>query len=97
MLGGWTLAATSGYAAGDPAYLSFDAGGKYSPDFLQLWSYDGTSWTNFTANDVTYDGEYVNFTVTSMGCYAVTVPEPSVLALVGIGAFGLLAYGWQRK
>ena len=97
VLGGWTLAATSGYAAGDPAYLSFDAGGKYSPDFLQLWSYDGTSWTNFTANDVTYDGEYVNFTVTSMGCYAVTVPEPSVLALVGIGAFGLLAYGWQRK
>ena len=25
------------------------------------------------------------------------VPEPSTLALLGMGAFGLLAYAWQRR
>jgi PEP-CTERM motif-containing protein len=26
-----------------------------------------------------------------------SVPEPSTLALVGIGGFGLLSYGWRRR
>jgi hypothetical protein len=25
------------------------------------------------------------------------IPEPSSLALLGIGAFGLIGYGWRRK
>ena len=96
VLGGWTLAATAGYAAGDPAYLSFDSGGNYSPEFLQLWSYNGTSWSKFTASDVNYDGTFVNFTVTSMGTYAVTVPEPGTMVLLACGLVGVGVL-WQPK
>jgi hypothetical protein len=28
---------------------------------------------------------------------ALTIPEPSALALLGVSAFGLLAYGWRRR
>jgi hypothetical protein len=91
VLGGWNLSATSGYAAGDPVYLSFDTAGIYSQEFLQLWSYNGTSWTKFAASDQNFDGKYVNFTATSLGGYAVTVPEPGAVVLL---AFGLM--GWRR-
>jgi hypothetical protein len=52
----------------------------------------------FIANDLTYDGNYASFTVTGFSGYAVTtVPEPAMLALIGIGAIGLLGYAWRWR
>ncbi|MCC6124620.1 MAG: PEP-CTERM sorting domain-containing protein [Pirellulales bacterium] len=96
VLGGWTLKTTSGYVAGEPVYLSFDTGGRYSRELLQLWSYNGTAWTKFSASDVNFDGQYVNFTVTGMSTYAATVPEPGTAVLLVCGLMGLAA-AWRRK
>jgi hypothetical protein len=103
VLGGWTISATSGFTAGDPMYLSFGLGtGKtYSSNDLQLWSYSGSQWSKFSANDLTCDANYANFTTTSMGCYAVTavttVPEPGTLLLLAFGLMGIAATGWRIR
>ena len=98
ILGGWQFAFTSGYAQGDPAYLSFDVGSGYSPNGLEVWHFDGSEWTPFAANDLTYDGTYASFTVTGFSGYAVTtVPEPGSMAMLVAGAVSLLAYAWRKR
>jgi hypothetical protein len=98
LLGGWEFAFASGYAAGDPAYLSFDVGAGYSRNGLEVWHYDGANWTEFAANDLTYDGTYASFTVTGFSGYAVTtVPEPGTLALLVAASLGLCVYGRRKK
>ncbi len=98
VLSGWEFAFSSGYAAGDPAYLSFDVGAGYPRNGLEVWHYDGTHWTAFTAGDLTYDGTYASFTVTGFSGYAVTtVPEPGTLALLLAAGLGLLAYARQKR
>jgi T5SS/PEP-CTERM-associated repeat protein len=97
LLGGWTLAAATGYAAGDPVYLSFgNGGGGYAEDKLQVWSYDGTTWAKFAADDLTFDGSYASFTTTALGTFAVSVPEPGmgVLLLGGLAAAWVLRRRW---
>jgi T5SS/PEP-CTERM-associated repeat protein len=97
-LRGWEFAATGGYAAGDPAYLSFDLGAGYSRNGLEIWHYDGSSWTEFAANDLTYDGTYASFTVTGFSGYAVTtVPEPGTLVLLVVAALGVLPYARRKR
>ncbi len=57
-------------------------------------------WTPFSANDLTYDGNYASFTVNDLNGFAVTtiaVPEPGSLALLLAGAISLLAYAWRRR
>lgn len=71
VLGGWALAATGGYASGDPAYLSFAVGPAQLRNDLEVWQYNGTSWALYAANDLTYDRTYASLTVTAMGIYAV--------------------------
>jgi T5SS/PEP-CTERM-associated repeat protein len=71
VLSDWTCSAT-GYAAGSPAYLSLDIGGGYSSDDIDVWTRNGSTWTPFSASDLTYDGTYANFTVAAFGTYAVT-------------------------
>ena len=91
ILGGWDLAADGGYTVGDPIYLSFKDGiGGNTTSSMHLWSYDGTKWSPFDADDLAYDGSYASFTATSMGCYAVTVPEPGMIMLLGLGIGGVL-------
>ena len=70
----WTCS-TTGYASRNPAYLSFSGagnGGGFYQNGLEVWSYNGTGWTGFPANDLTYDGTYASFTVTAFGSFAVT-------------------------
>ena len=100
VLGAWNFSTDSGYTRGDPAYLSLGVGPGYSSDGLEVWQYVGTNWTEYAANDLTYDGNYASFTVSGFNGYAVTgisVPEPSTLVLPGIGAISLLAYAWRRQ
>jgi len=97
VLGGWEFAFASGYTAGDPAYLSFGIGSGYSRGGLEIWHYDGSSWTPFGANDLTYDGTYASFTVTGFSGYAVTtVPEPGTRALLVAAGLGLCVYGGRK-
>ncbi|MFZ1933982.1 MAG: PEP-CTERM sorting domain-containing protein, partial [Thermoguttaceae bacterium] len=87
-----------GYTPGDPAYLSFGIGSGYSSEGLEVWHYDGSNWTEFAANDLTYDGTFASFTATGLSGYAmVAVPEPGTLALLAGGFVGLLAYAWRRR
>ena len=73
VLGSWGFSAT-GYATGSPACLSFNIGSGYSRDDLEVWHYSGTSWSPYTANDLTCNRDYANFTVTGFGDYAITDP-----------------------
>ena len=74
VMSGWTCS-TTGYASGSPAYLSLAGignGGGFYPSGLEVWSYSGSTWSPFSANDLTYDGTFASFTVTSFGSFAVT-------------------------
>jgi T5SS/PEP-CTERM-associated repeat protein len=100
VFGAWSFTSAGGYAAGDPAYLSFGVGAGRPTDSLIVWHYDGNNWTPFNANDLTYDGNYASFTATDLSGFAVTgivVPEPSTFALLGIGTISLLAYAWRCR
>jgi T5SS/PEP-CTERM-associated repeat protein len=100
VFGAWGFAFTSGYAAGDPAYLSFLVGEGYSRDDFKVWHRSGGSWTAFDASDLSYDGQYANFTVTGFSGYAVTgtmVPEPGTLGMALAAGVALVGYGWRRR
>jgi T5SS/PEP-CTERM-associated repeat protein len=89
-LEGWTFAA-EGYTAGEPVSLALKVGSGWASENLNVWHFDGSSWTAFAASDLAYDGMYASFTVTGFSGYAVTgVPEPAGLAIMALGAMGLL-------
>jgi T5SS/PEP-CTERM-associated repeat protein len=90
VLEGWTFAA-EGYTAGEPVSLALKVGSGWASENLNVWHFDGSSWTAFAASDLAYDGMYASFTVTGFSGYAVTgVPEPAGLAIMALGAMGLL-------
>ena len=76
VLSGWTFSAP-GYTAGDPVYLSLGVG--YSRDALDVWSYNGSTWSAFAANDLTFDGRFASFTVTALDGYDYAVAAVPVL------------------
>ena len=77
LLGGWQFAGS--YPAGDPAYLSLAVGGGFSPGGLDVWSYNGTTWTPHAADDLTYDGTFASFTETALGGYGYAVAATPIL------------------
>ena len=72
VMSGWTCS-TTGYASGSRAYLSLavPATVGFYPGGLDVWNYVG-GWSPFSADDLTYDGTFASFTVTSFGSFAVT-------------------------
>ena len=71
LLAGWTFA-TTGYAPGTPVFLSIDLVPRVTAGTLGLWQFNGTTWSAYTAPDLTYDGADANFTVTGLDGYAVS-------------------------
>jgi T5SS/PEP-CTERM-associated repeat protein len=98
VLSGWTFATTNyTVSSTNPVYLSFNVGAGQSSDELDLWQYNGTTWTPYTPTDLTYDGTFASFTATGLSGYAMVVAEPSTLPLLAAGLFGLLAHAWRRR
>ena len=76
-LDAWGFSSVTGYTAGDPVYLSLSLGAGYSPyqlatagftrTNLTVWDYNGTSWSQMLASDLTFDGTYASFTAALNG------------------------------
>ncbi len=99
ILSGWDFTAESGYTAGSPTYLSLYAGAGQDLSDLAIWHYNGSTWSAYTAGDISYDGTYASFTVTGLGGYAVVdpptpTPIPSALLLLAPGLAGI---GFLRR
>jgi T5SS/PEP-CTERM-associated repeat protein len=101
VVSGWDFSST-GYtvSTGKPVYLSLFAGSGLSLSDLEIWSYNGSTWSAFTANDLAYDGTYASFTAFNLNSYAVvdppsSVPVPAAVWLLGSGLAGLV--GMRRR
>ncbi len=93
-LNGTTVSSTN------PIYLSLFAGqGQSVFKDLEVWDYNGSTWTQFSANDLAYDGTYASFTATTLEDFAVTgqapAPIPPSILLMGSGLLGLI--GIKRR
>jgi T5SS/PEP-CTERM-associated repeat protein len=98
VLSGWTFSTTDYTVdSANPIYLSFQVGAGVTQSELEVWHYDGSVWTPYAANDLTYDGNYASFTATGLSGYAMTVPEPGTLALLAAGVLGLLAHVRRKR
>lgn len=87
VLSAWNFATN---LTGNEVRLSFDIGPGQSN--LEIWHYDGTSWTPYAAGDLMYGSDgIVSFTVNGFSGYAVTsVPDPTTMSLLVIGSLAIL-------
>jgi hypothetical protein len=106
--GGPAGGADPGLAAGDllETLGNFNGSGFFTSDlfFGTIFAPDGSITTGFQTNVI---GSLVGETIAAgstnvtgvpyAGFAPSAVPEPSTLALAGLGALGLLGYGWRRK
>lgn len=64
--------------------LSFMIGSGYDAEVLKIWhlAEGASTWTPFETDLFDYTGDYYTFTTDQFSSYAVTVPEPSTVALL---------------
>jgi T5SS/PEP-CTERM-associated repeat protein len=99
LAGGWSFATTNyTVSAANPAYLSFNVGPGRAANTLAVWHFDGSNWAPFAPVDLTDNGSYASFTASSFSAYAVScTPEPSTVALLGVGVLCSAACIWICK
>ncbi|MDT8299440.1 MAG: hypothetical protein RQ801_14130, partial [Spirochaetaceae bacterium] len=102
ILADWEFSAEgSGYAEGDPVYLSMEIGSGYDLSDLAVWLFDGSTWSEFLTSDLAYDQVYASFTATDLCGYALTgtasVPIPGAVWLLGSGLLGLVGIRRKRR
>jgi T5SS/PEP-CTERM-associated repeat protein len=86
VLDGWSLSGVSGYNGTDPFYLSFSLPCTgYKRSGLTVWRYNGTSWSNLSPYDLTYDGALASFGDTTglANNYAYAVTGKAITLLPG--------------
>jgi fibronectin-binding autotransporter adhesin len=79
------------------ACLSFDVGEDQPWWTLCVWKRSATGWTRLPAGDLTYDGTYASFYVSSKGAYAVTTPEPATLVLFAVAVLSFLVHACRKR
>jgi hypothetical protein len=91
VISGWDFSST-GYtvSASTPVYLSLFAGSGLGLSDLEIWSYNGSTWSLTSPSDLAYDGTYASFTAFDLSSYAVvdppsSVPVPAAVWLLGSG------------
>jgi fibronectin-binding autotransporter adhesin len=82
--GNWTLISNSGTTIYESSFALVTTDGALFTQASDVWSY-GSGLRQWTFTEATG--------VLSL----TTVPEPSTVGLLGIGALGLLAYVWRRR
>jgi T5SS/PEP-CTERM-associated repeat protein len=78
VMSAWNFSAQgAGYSSSDPVYLSFAVGQGLPTSQLEIWRYNGSSWSSFPVSDLTCNDGYASFTSTGLNNYAVSAFLPS--------------------
>jgi probable HAF family extracellular repeat protein len=96
----WDLAFSGSFSGDATVTLHFDPSliGNVPLSSLQIEHFENGSWVIPSNQVVDPINDTITFTTDSFSPFALsTVPEPSTLVFLGIGAISLLGYAWRRR